>query len=602
MSADIHSVLRDTFGYQSFRPMQEDIIRAVLSGRDLLAVMPTGGGKSICYQVPALVLPGLTVVVSPLISLMKDQVDSLAENGVRAVMLSSALTSAEYARNREALINGTAKMLYIAPESLFKPSVQDLLGNLTISLVAVDEAHCVSVWGHDFRPEYRMLSKLRAQWKDVPFMALTATATPAVITDISKGLGLRQPMLFRHSFNRPNLFLQVAAKRGGATQVLEILSGRKKESGIIYCFSRKQVDDLAQVLVQNGYSARPYHAGLSDDERHENQRLFITDSVQVIVATIAFGMGINKPNVRFVIHNDLPKNIESYYQEIGRAGRDGLPSDCILLYNYGDMRKQMFFIAQMADGPLKESAVKHLETMAAYAESAGCRRIPLLNYFGEQYNTAGCGACDSCVPQENGADARDLTDEARLFLSAMVEIRERFGGEHIINILRGAGTEKIEKFGHDSLAVYGLGRKLTKDEWMSLRDALQKSEHIRKDMDNYGVLKLMQKGREVLSGKRRFEASISVKQLARSGAARKTESGSPYDSGLFEKLRELRRRLAAEAGIPPYMVFADTALWQMAVQKPRTRSDFSHISGVGSVKLDKYGTAFINEIKNHVPS
>lgn len=594
MNVQAKQILKTTFGYDSFRPLQKEIITAALSGRDALAILPTGGGKSLCYQIPALMLPGPAVVISPLISLMKDQVDQLREDGVCAVVLNSTLSLPEIRENRAKLVRGEAKLLYIAPESLFKPDVQALLAQIKPSLVAVDEAHCVSAWGHDFRPEYRQLVRLRELLPNAVWIALTATATQRVRQDIVSSLGLKTPAVFIGSFNRKNLFLDVRPKSGGYSQVKSIVDEFPDQSGIIYCFSRKQVDSLYEALSRDGYSVRPYHAGLSDEERHENQRLFVNDSVSVMVATIAFGMGINKPNVRFVIHNDLPKNIESYYQEIGRAGRDGLPSRCILLYSYADRMKQMVFINEIQNPQLRESAEKHLDAMVAYAEHLDCRRVPLLAYFGEKHPEGNCGGCDRCRPAEKKAKNLDRTDAARLFLSAMVELDERFGGEHIISVLRGSANDKIQRFRHDELAVYGLGKNLSAKDWQALRDEMIEERLIKKDLEAFGVLKMLPAGRDVLSGKSRFMAS--GKEPFVSKAAPKTSRSSDYNEGLFQRLRRHRKELADAEGVPPYVVFPDTALIEMARLFPRDAREFSRIGGVGSVKLEKYSRSFLGVI------
>ncbi len=591
-------VLRNVFGYETFLPHQEEIICAVLSKDDVLAVLPTGGGKSVCYQIPAIILPGLTIVISPLISLMKDQVDQLIKAGINAVVLNSSLERNEYFKNKALLIQGKARILYIAPESLFKPDIQSMLSGIKPSLIAVDEAHCVSVWGHDFRPEYRQLIKLRSIFPEAVWIALTATATGHVRDDIKKCLGLKSAKVFIGSFNRKNLFLEVIKKTNGFNQIIQVLNRHKDESGIVYCFSRKQVDILSEKLSKEGYSVKPYHAGLTDEERHNNQRLFVNDNVSIIVATIAFGMGINKPNVRFVIHYDLPKNLESYYQEIGRAGRDGLASDCILLYNYGDMRKQMIFIEEIQNPELKSSAIKHLNDMVSYAENMDCRRKPLLNYFGEVFHPENCGGCDNCVEKETTGSETDLTKEGRYFLSAMTEVNEKFGSEHIIEILRGSSSEKILKFSHNELASYGLGKDKTKKEWRQIRDAMEQHRLVKKDLEQFGVLKILPAGREVLCGTRKFMAFIE-KEDVKIFQQNTHKSDLNYDKNLFEILRKLRKQLADNENVPPYIIFPDTSLIQMSKVFPKNKEEFSHITGVGRVKLEKYSGDFIPVIRQY---
>ncbi len=589
-------ILLNTFGYSSFLPLQEDIIGAVMSKNDVLAVLPTGGGKSICYQIPSILLPGLTVVISPLISLMKDQVDQLDKAGIKAVMLNSTLNPNEYHENKAHLLNGHARLLYIAPESLFKADIQAMLARAQPALIAVDEAHCVSVWGHDFRPEYRQLIKLRRIFPEAVWIALTATATGRVRQDICGCLGLDSPKVFIGSFNRKNLFLEVRPKSDSYGQLKEILGAHKDQSGIVYCFSRNQVDILSQKLAGEGYSVKPYHAGLPDEERHLNQRLFVNDNASVMIATIAFGMGINKPDVRFVVHYDIPKNLESYYQEIGRAGRDGLPSDCVLLYNYADIHKHMNFINEISDPELKASAVKHLNEMAAFAENLDCRRKPLLRYFGEEYHEDNCGGCDNCASGKPEGDETDLTDEARLFLSALTEVNERFGSEHIIAILRGSAGEKVRKFHHEELASYNLGKNKSKNEWQVIRDLMVRSRLIKKDIDNFGVLKITPEGKEVLGGRRKFTGHIPEEKTAAAIPARGMNSAFQYDKTLFESLRKLRKQLAEQENVPPYVIFPDTSLIQMSREFPENRAEFARITGVGRVKLEKYAGVFVSAV------
>jgi ATP-dependent DNA helicase RecQ len=593
MNPTASDILLQTFGYSAFRPLQEEIIQSVMAKKDVLAILPTGGGKSLCYQIPAILSGGLAVVISPLISLMKDQVDQLNKVGVAAVVLNSSLRPEDYQKNKALLIKGQAKLLYIAPESLFKPDIQAMLKTVKPSLFAVDEAHCVSVWGHDFRPEYRQLIRLRGIFPGAVWIALTATATDRVRQDILKCLGLVSPEVFVGSFNRENLFLEVWQRANGYEQIKQILGRYASQSGIIYCFSRKQVDILSEKLAREGYSVRPYHAGLTDEQRHENQRLFVNDSVSIIVATIAFGMGINKPNVRFVVHYNLPKNLESYYQEIGRAGRDGLPSNCILLYNFGDRHKQMVFINEIQNPELRDSAIKHLNDMTAYAEHLDCRRIPLLRYFGETFHSENCNGCDNCTGEKAKGAESDLTEQARLFLSAMTEVDERFGGEHIIDILRGSENEKIRKFRHHELASYEAGKKRSKQEWQALRDIMVQSRLIKKDVENFGVLKILPEGKTVLNGGKKFAVFIPEKEQKQETPRKASGGALVYDEALFEILRKRRKFIADRENVPPYIIFPDTTLIQMSQIYPRDRAQFSRITGVGQVKLEKYFGEFI---------
>ncbi len=442
------TILQNVFGYDEFRPLQEKIIDNVLRKNDTLAIMATGGGKSLCYQIPALVFSGLTIVVSPLISLMKDQVEQLTESGVAAVFLNSSLPPAEYRRNVEQIKQNKIKIVYLAPEALLKPKILAMLSSVKLDCIAIDEAHCISAWGHDFRPEYRQLVEVRSRFPDAACIALTATATPRVREDIKQSLRFDASSEFIASFNRENLFIQIVPKNNPLDQTIKFIKKFPDQSGIIYCFSRKQVDDLSSVLQRDGFSVKPYHAGLPEKDRKENQELFIRDDVQIIVATIAFGMGINKPNIRFVVHYDLPKNIESYYQEIGRAGRDGLKSDCLLLFSYADIQKLKYFINQKNDHE-KRVANIHLNALLRFLETDICRRIPLLTYFGEEYSIKTCNMCDNCLAGKK--ELIDLTVCAQKFLSCVKRTGEVFGAGHIIDVLRGSKAQKVINFGHQHL-------------------------------------------------------------------------------------------------------------------------------------------------------
>jgi ATP-dependent DNA helicase RecQ len=595
MIVKAREILKDIFGYDSFYPMQEEIIQAVLGKKDAIVVMPTGGGKSICYQIPALILDGLTVVVSPLISLMKDQVDGLKELGVPACYLSSSITPEEYVENRNNVISGKIKLLYAAPESLMKDNFLAFLQGVNPVLFAIDEAHCISHWGHDFRLEYRQLSKLKNKFPKATVMALTATATRLVREDIKKSLALDPVSEFVAGFNRPNLFMEIKQKSNPFKQTLEFISKFKNQSGIIYCFSRKQVDELCFNLTKNGFSALPYHAGLDDRTRNENQESFIRDKTDIIVATIAFGMGINKPDVRFVLHYDLPRNIESYYQEIGRAGRDGLPAHCLLLYNFSDTRKIQYFIDEKEDPGQRQVAVKQLGDMVKLAESGLCRRYMMITYFGENYTAQKCGNCDNCVGNDDESRKTDVTRFALKVFETMRLTGFKFGTGHIINIIRGSGDRKIIQYSHNNLKTYGSGKEKSKEFWQKVIAVLLKEGYVSKDIDNYGILKFTGKIKEVLNNSG-FKIYCSI------GPEEKHEAGNnkKYDTELYDILRKVRKDIAAFHNVPPYIIFTDVTLVEMATYFPRTKEDLLKINGVGSVKLEKYGDNFLIEILRYL--
>ncbi len=588
------TILGDVFGYDEFRSLQKEIIRNVLKKRDTLVIMPTGGGKSLCYQIPALIFKGLTVVVSPLISLMKDQVEQLTELGVPAVFLNSSLSNEEYSRNVERVKKNGVKLLYLAPEALLTPGMLSMLSSLQVDCLAIDEAHCISEWGHDFRPEYRQLVGVRSRFPSATCIALTATATPRVQEDIKSNLKFDASNEFIASFNRENLFIQIASKNSPTSQTIEFLKNYPDQSGIIYCFSRRQVDDLYETLKSKGYSVRPYHAGLSDTERARNQELFIRDDVQIIVATIAFGMGINKPNVRFVIHFDLPKNIETYYQEIGRAGRDGLRAHCLLLFSYADIQKIKYFINQKDDHEQRVANI-HLNSLLQFVETDGCRRIPLLTYFGEDYSTEKCDMCDNCLAGEK--TFVDITVPAQKFLSCVKRTDEIFGANHIIDVLRGSQSKKVLKFGHANLSTYGIGKEYSRKQWFHLaRQFIQKGLMIQDT--KYGSLKLTGKAYDVLKGKEAVLGILEEEHLHdRKGKGKKYEY--EHDHVLFEKLRKKRKELADKAGLPPYVIFPDKTLIEMAAFFPRSEESLLRIHGVGAVKYSKYGTIFLNIINEY---
>ena len=592
------SILKSTFGYDTFKPLQREIINNVMARRDTLVIMPTGGGKSLTYQVPALMFKGLTVVVSPLIALMKDQVEQLRALGVSAVFLNSSLSPEEYQKNMDSVKSGRSKLLYVAPETLLTPRIYSLLSALQLDLLAIDEAHCISEWGHDFRPEYRQLVDVRHKFPSAVCMALTATATPQVRADIASSLGFTEKNEFLASFNRENLFIEVMPKQDPVAQTLKFLQNFKDQSGIIYCFSRKQVDELAATLARYKYSVRPYHAGLEDGERKRNQEAFIRDDAQIIVATIAFGMGINKPNVRFVIHFDLPKSVESYYQEIGRAGRDGLPSHCLLLYSYGDASKIRYFIDQKEE-PERSASYQHLDAMTRYAEGSICRRKPLLSYFGETYSQENCGACDNCGA-EPGSQT-DITIPAQKFLSCVKRSGEKFGAAHIVDILLGSENEKIQKYNHQTLSTYGIGRELTKSQWMHISRQLVERGLLDQE-PAYRVLSVTARGLEMLKAREQVYGQINeAKRSERSGARVKSASveEAEHDKSLFALLRNKRKELADAGNVPPYVIFSDKTLVQMATYFPQDKDSLLNMSGMGKVKYERYGADFLAIIKEY---
>ncbi|MDR3578130.1 MAG: DNA helicase RecQ [Anaerolineaceae bacterium] len=606
------SILKDIFGYDTFRPYQKEVIENILARRDTLAIMPTGGGKSLCYQIPALIFDGLTVVVSPLIALMKDQVEQLRANGVPSLFLNSTLSPQAYQENMDYIRRGEVKLLYVAPETLLTARIFSLLDSVKVDLLTIDEAHCISEWGHDFRPEYRQLVGVRRRYPKAVCLAMTATATPRVCTDIKTTLGFAQSNLFLASFNRENLYIEVAPKSDPMQQTVRFLDRYKDQSGIIYCFSRKQVDELAQSLAQKGYSVRPYHAGLEDSERKANQEAFIRDDAQIIVATIAFGMGINKPNVRFVLHYDLPKSIEGYYQEIGRAGRDGLPAHCLLLYSYADAAKQRYFIDQK-EGEERQVASQHLDAIVRYAEDdATCRRKTLLGYFGEIYPTPPsatsiqqksgpapkCGNCDNC--KSAPPVFADITIPAQKFLSCVKRTGERFGAGHVIDVLRGSKNEKVLRNEHDKLSTYGIGTDLSEKQWSNLSRQLIQMGYL-SQTGEFLTLSLTDKAMEALRKRSPIlgHAMPEVNEKAEERPRREKTATAEleYNSALYALLRQKRKDLADQAGLPPYVIFSDKSLVEMAAYYPQSLERLLDINGVGQVKLHQYGELFLEIIK-----
>lgn len=585
-------ILKSTFGYDSFRPLQQEVIENVLAKQDTLAVMPTGGGKSLCYQIPSLMFTGLTVVISPLIALMKDQVEQLRAFGVPALFINSSLSPQEYQENMEYVRRGEVKLLYVAPETLLTKRILDLLSSIQVDCLTIDEAHCISEWGHDFRPEYRQLVEVRKKFPNAVCLALTATATPRVRQDIRNTLHFATKNEFVASFNRENLYIEVLHKRDPYKQTVETLNKYKNQSGIIYCFSRRQVDELSLYLASKNFSVRPYHAGLEDAERKRNQDAFIRDDAQIIVATIAFGMGINKPNVRFVIHFDLPKSIESYYQEIGRAGRDGLPAHCLLLYSYADVAKINYFIDQK-EGDEKRIAIQHLDAIVRYAEDERiCRRKPLLKYFDESYLADNCSNCDNC--NSAPTSLTDITVYAQKFLSCVKRADEKFGAGHIADILLGSKNEKVMRWGHDKLSTYNIGTELNKKQWMHIARQLLSMEYLKQDGE-YHTLSLTAKALDALKKREPIFGVVQEAQRVKRKDSRSEEI--QYNQALFEILRQKRKELADAEHVPPYVIFSDKTLAEMATYFPQTKDSLLKISGVGQVKLKQYGETFTQIIK-----
>jgi len=589
---DALGTLKQYFGFTSFRPLQEEIIGETMAGHDVFALLPTGAGKSLCFQLPALLEPGLTVVVSPLIALMKDQVDGLVTAGVEATFVNSSLDPSHVDARMRGLRTGKYRLLYVAPERLMQPAFLAELERWNVNRIAIDEAHCISEWGHDFRPEYRQLSTLRDRFPQTPLMALTATATERVRGDIVQQLGLREPATYVASFNRPNLTYRVIAKDKPYNQVLEFVRQRANDSGIIYCHSRKGAESLAERLSENAINAQPYHAGLLKEERSLHQDLFLRDDVRVICATIAFGMGVHKPDVRFVVHYDVPKNVEGYYQETGRAGRDGLPSECLLLFSASDIMRNERFIEEKPDEREQEIAREQLKQIEQYAESSDCRRRLLLQYFGEEFETDNCGACDNCLSPR---DTFDATTAVQKFLSCLYRIRERsgfsVGMKHVADVLTGANTEKVRRLEHHQLPIYGLGKELSRPAWQAIGRDLIRLGYLRKAA--FGSLEITPEGRSLLKERR----AITLAKPVVAAEVKSNSSGAiACDEALWERLRLVRKKIADEQDVPAYVVFSDVALRQMARDYPQNEGEFARISGVGEKKLKEFASAFLAEI------
>jgi ATP-dependent DNA helicase RecQ len=591
----IHDTLRQVFGLQEFRPFQQEIIERAVNGGDAFVLMPTGGGKSLCYQMAALHRPGMGIVVSPLISLMKDQVDALQANGVRAAMYNSTLRPEEARAVLGRLHSGEIDILYVAPERMMRPGFINSLEHIPLALIAIDEAHCVSQWGHDFRPEYAALGTLRRHFPEVPFMALTATADPQTRDDIVDILGLHDARLITTSFDRPNIRYTVLEKHRPQAQLNRFLGGQAGRSGIVYALSRKRVEEVAGYLNDRGYPAAAYHAGLSAETRRQVQEQFVRDDVHIVVATVAFGMGIDKPNVRFVVHYDLPRHMEGYYQETGRAGRDGLAADALMLYGTQDVAKARFHLEQGANENQRRIESHKLNAMIGFAESLTCRRRVLLGYLGEQMK-ADCGNCDICLDPPERYDA---TEAARKVLSCVYRVGQSFGIKHVVDVLRGADNERIRKFNHERLTTYGIGLEYSAVEWVSIVRQLIHRGYLTQDIATFSILKLTPRALRLLRAEETLE--LARPRLREKPAKKKRKPGliadlSDDDLRLFETLRELRKQLAAEQGVPPYVIFGDAALVEMSRERPGNEDEFLEINGVGQVKLERHGGTFLEAI------
>ncbi|MHB0999699.1 MAG: DNA helicase RecQ [Armatimonadota bacterium] len=598
-----HQVLRKVFGYDRFRGHQEEIINHIINGGDAFVLMPTGAGKSLCFQIPAILRPGTGIVISPLIALMQDQVTALRELGVRTAFLNSTLTPEEGRDVRSQLFAGELDLLYIAPERLMMPSTLEMLANIDIALFAIDEAHCVSQWGHDFREEYLQLSVLHEKMPDIPRIALTATADAPTRTEIIDHLGLGNARTFVTGFDRPNIRYRIVLKDKPKQQLLKFIQEEHPDhSGIVYCLSRKKTEEMASWLREHGMNALPYHAGLDSDTRQENQSRFLQDDGVIIVATIAFGMGIDKPDVRFVAHLDLPKSIEAYYQETGRAGRDGIPADAWMTYGMSDVAIHRQIIESSdADNLHKQLEHRRLNTLLGLCETVSCRRKVLLEYFGDEMPER-CGNCDTCLEP---VEAWDGTIAAKKAIYLVIQTGQRFGAVHMIDILTGKETERVKSFEHNTLSAFGKGKELSEREWASVFRQLVAGGYLTTDIEHYGSIRVGEKGQSVFQNgdtvyMRKDPVPVSKKKKKSSGKSSSSRTSDSSSSLIFESLRKLRLELARETGVPPYVIFHDSTLDAMAEERPRTMEDMSLISGVGESKLRKYGQIFLEEIQKHL--
>ena len=593
--------LKEVFGYSQFRGNQETVIRNVLDGKNTFVIMPTGAGKSLCYQLPAMIKDGLAIVISPLIALMKNQVDQLNAYGVNARFLNSTLSKGEITRLKKDCMNNIVKLLYVAPESMNKEENIEFLKKVNVSFVAIDEAHCISEWGHDFRPEYRRIKSIIQQFGNLPIVALTATATPKVQLDIQKNLQMEDADVFMSSFNRKNLYYEVRPKKETKKQLIHFLRQHKGKSGIVYCLSRKKVEEIAQLLQVNGFKAAPYHAGLDPEVRERNQDNFLNEEVDIIVATIAFGMGIDKPDVRFVIHYDVPKSLEGYYQETGRSGRDGLEGHCLMFYSHNDLNKLEKFNKDKSVQE-RENARILLQEMEFYAESPVCRRKQLLHYFGEEYKEDNCGMCDNCVHPRERFDGMEY---AAMVLQAVKQTNERFGLGHLVHVLRGVEDEYVKSYGHFSLPIYGKGKDQDADFWKSVIRQTLIFQLLEKDIENIGVLKMTPRGEAFLKKPHALEMArdhdfTTDVENEEVSTERTPVTAKAYDDKLFEMLKDLRKKVAKQKDLPPYVIFQDPSLEEMATTFPTTKEDLAQVNGVGMGKVNKFGKEFLELIKQYV--
>lgn len=593
--------LKEIFGYSQFRGNQEIIIQNLLNGRNTFVIMPTGAGKSLCYQLPAMVHNGLAIVISPLIALMKNQVDQMNAYGVNARFLNSTLSKGEITRLKKDCMNGVVKLLYVAPESLTKEENIEFLQKVNVTFVAIDEAHCISEWGHDFRPEYRRIKTMIQQLGNLPVIALTATATPKVQIDIQRNLQMEEADVFVSSFNRKNLYYEVRPKKETKKQLIKFLKDNKGKSGVIYCLSRKKVEEVAQLLNVNGFKAAPYHAGLDPDVREKNQDGFLNEDIDIIVATIAFGMGIDKPDVRFVIHYDVPKSLEGYYQETGRSGRDGLEGHCLMFYSHNDLSKLEKFNKDKSVQE-RDNARMLLQEMEFYAESPVCRRKQLLHYFGEEYKENNCGMCDNCTHPRERFEGLEYV---KIALQAVKQTGERFGIQHLVNVIVGLEDDYVKSYGHFDLPIYGKGGEENTDFWKSIIRQSLIYQYLEKDIDNVGVLKISERGEAFLKKPHPVELAkdhdfTTEIDEEEESAERGPINAKAYDPRLFEMLKALRKEMAKLKDLPPYVIFQDPSLEEMATTYPTTKDELAQVNGVGMGKVNKFGKEFIELISKYV--